>query len=70
MVEKSIEPRRESYRGWRSTKLHLALITMGLLTVAYAVSNDRAATFDAYALWLVSAAGIYSTASAAEKFAK
>lgn len=55
---------------WRSTKLHLALIAMGLMTVAYWRSGCSADQFSNYCMWITSAAGIYSTAAAAEKFSK
>ena len=56
-------------RGWRSTKLHLALITMALLTGAY-LTTDRSANFSAYSMALLGAAGIYSGAATLEKFRK
>lgn len=61
------------YRGWRSTKLHLSLITMGVLVAAFAsvIVIDRAnasAAFGQFVMGLLGAAGIYSAASSAEKF--
>ncbi len=53
-------------RGWKSTKLHLSLITMGLMTLAYYFAAT--ASFDAYCNSLLFAAGIYTSAAAAEKF--
>jgi hypothetical protein len=51
------------YRGWRSTKLHLALITMGLLTIVYARAGYPAAEFSTFAMGLIAAAGIFSGAA-------
>lgn len=56
--------------NWRSTKLHLALIAMGLMTLAYWRAGFPADQFSNYCMWITSAAGIYSTAAAAEKFSK
>lgn len=57
------------YRGWRSTKLHLALITMALVTGVYALTGFHVAAFGEYTMALIGAAGIYSSAAAVEKFA-
>lgn len=57
-------------RGWRSTKLHLALVTMVLITGVYALAGFPAGSFEAFTLGLLGAAGIYSSASTAEKFTK
>lgn len=56
-------------RGWRSTKLHLALITMAVLTGAYGFTGFHESAFGEYAMGLIAAAGIYSAANATEKFA-
>ncbi len=56
-------------RGWKSTKLHLALITMATVTVVYGFTGFNQAAFGEYAMALIGAAGIYSTTAAAEKFA-
>lgn len=61
---------RHAYRGWKSTKLHLALIVMGLMTAVYALAGFPPAAFGEFCFGLVSAAGVYSGAHAAEKFAK
>jgi hypothetical protein len=56
--------------GWKSTKLHLALISMALITGAYALigfPKDQFATFGGL---LLAAAGIYSTANTVTKFSK
>lgn len=55
-------------RGWRSTKLHLALVTMALITGVYALAGFPGQSFEAFTLGLLGAAGIYSSASTAEKF--
>lgn len=55
---------------WKSTKLHLALIAMALMTAAYARTGFAADQFSNYCMWLTAAAGIYSSSSAAEKFVK
>jgi hypothetical protein len=57
-------------RGWRSTKLHLALITMGLISIAYIAAGCPESAFDGFCVGLLGAAGIYSAASTTEKFAK
>lgn len=58
------------YRGWKSTKLHLALITAALMTLVYGLVGFPATSFGEYCMALIAAAGIYSGAAAAEKFAK
>jgi hypothetical protein len=58
------------YRGWRSTKLHLSLITMGLITFVYGMAGFPPAAFGEYTLALISAAGIYSAAATTEKFVR
>lgn len=63
-------PPVSNYRGWRSTKLHLALITMGLATFAFGLAGAPDALFGEYCMALAAAGGVYSTSSAAEKFAK
>jgi hypothetical protein len=57
------------YRGWRSTKLHLALVTMALATGAYAFTGFHPELYGEYTMALIAAAGMYSGAAAAEKFA-
>lgn len=57
------------YRGWRSTKLHLSLITMGLVCVGYAATGFAQAAFGEFCMALMGAAGIYSSAATVEKFA-
>lgn len=58
--------------GWKSTKLHLALIMMVLLTAGWLTLGDagRAGTFGEWALGLATAAGIFSTTRVAESFAQ
>ena len=57
-------------RGWRSTKLHLALITMVLMSGAYALAGFPNELFSAFTMGLIAAAGIYSGAATVEKFSK
>lgn len=57
------------YRGWRSTKLHLSLISMALMCGGYWFAGSPE-SFGALCTGLVAAAGLYSGAAAAEKFAK
>lgn len=57
------------WRGWRSTKLHLALIVIGVLTVVYAAMGFPAGLFSIYTTAVIAAGGLYSGAAAAEKFA-
>lgn len=72
-ARKHPQPRHHHYRGWKSTKLHLSLITMFILIVSFAavIWLDRAnaaAAFGQFTMGLLGAAGIYSAASSAEKF--
>lgn len=57
--------------GWKSTKLHLALIMMALVMFGWAslTEDRRAMTFDAMVFGLATAAGIFSTTRVAESFA-
>ncbi len=57
-------------RGWRSTKLHLALITMGLVSAAYGAAGFDHALFGEYCMALIAAAGIFSGSATVEKFVK
>lgn len=57
-------------RGWRSTKLHLALITVATITLVYVHAGCPPGSFEAFALGVLGASGIYSSASVSEKFAK
>lgn len=68
-LHKQLPPHRS---GWRSTKLHLALIMMALVMFGwFSLTDDRrAVTFDAMVFGLATAAGIYSTTRAAESFAQ
>lgn len=56
------------YRGWRSTKLHLALVTMALVTTVYGLAGFPPAAFGEFCMTIIAAAGIYSGAATAEKF--
>lgn len=59
--------------GWKSTKLHLSLITMGVLTLVYVFVVARTgepAGFGEYCIAMISAAGIYSGSRVAESFAQ
>ncbi len=55
------------YRGWHSTKLHLALITMALMSIAYAWAENSPALFGEYCMGLIAATGVYSGSSVVEK---
>jgi uncharacterized transporter YbjL len=59
--------------GWHSTKLHLALITMALITLVFLFVVARTGTatgWGEYCLAVISAAGIYSGSRVAESFAQ
>lgn len=55
------------YRGWRGTKLGLALIAMGLTTVAYAFTGWAHELFGDYCMALVALAAGQHAASVLEK---
>lgn len=66
------DKKRAARGGWRSTKLHLALITMGVLTGGFLLlvsqltegaSGD--ALFGTYVMGMLGAAGIYSGSNVA-----
>lgn len=59
-----------SNRGWHSTKLHLALITMALMSAAYALAGFPVALFGEYCMGLIAAAGVHAGSATVEKFAK
>lgn len=59
-----------NYRGWRSTKLHLALIAMGVVTLVYWRVGFTPNEFATYCTAILAAAGIYSSAATAEKFTR
>lgn len=56
-----------AYRGWRSTKLHLSLITMALICGGYVLTGHRAEEFSSFCTFLLAAAAIYSGAAVLEK---
>jgi hypothetical protein len=58
------------YRGWRSTKLHLALLTMALLTGVYVAAGLPAEQFGNYCTAIVGCLGFYAGSAAAEKFSE
>lgn len=58
-----------AYRGWRSTRLHLALITMAAVTAVYWRVGFKPEQFDGYCMALIAAAGIFSGTSTADRFA-
>lgn len=51
------------------TKLKLALLTMALVTAVYAFAGFPQSEFGEFCFSLLGAAGIYSSARTAEKFA-
>lgn len=57
-----------AYRGWRSTKLHLALVAMAVIVAGYVLTGFPAAAFNEFVFGVLGAAAIYSGAAAAEKF--
>ena len=58
-----------TYRGWRSTKLHLALIAMGVICGAFVLIGAPPAAFGEFIMGVLGAAGIYSTSATADRFA-
>lgn len=59
--------------GWYSTKLHLALITMAVLTLVFVfvvAQTGSAAGWGEYCIAMISAAGIYAGSRVAESFAQ
>lgn len=61
---------RAHYRGWRSTKLHVSLLAMLVVTVVYWRMGLPAAQFGEFCNALIMGAGFYAGASAVEKFTK
>lgn len=57
------------YRGWRCPKLHLALITMAVICVAYFAIGAPQGAFGEFTMALLGAAGIYSTSAVVDRFA-
>jgi hypothetical protein len=58
-----------AYRGWRGTRLHLALIAMSLIAGAYALAGFPAEQYATFTMSLLGAAGIYTGAETAARFA-
>lgn len=56
-----------AYRGWRSTKLHLALIAMALISGGYAIAGHRPDEFGSFCTFLLAASAIFTTAAVVEK---
>lgn len=54
-------------RGWRSTKLHLSLIALALITGAYAFTGSKDTLFGEYCFAVLGAAGLYTGARTFEK---
>jgi hypothetical protein len=60
-----------AYRGWKSTKLHVSLITMAMITGVYAIMRMPPTMFGEYCMALIAAAGIQASSAVVEKvFAK
>ena len=59
-----------AYRGWKSTKLHLSLIAMALISGAYAWAGFPLVAFGEYCMAILGAASIYSGSATVEKFVK
>lgn len=51
---------RGDYRGWKSTKLHMALITQALITLAYWLMGWPPMLFGEYGMLLLASASIFS----------
>lgn len=68
------EDAKRKYRsGWHSTKLHLALIGMAMLTVVFlfvVITTGSAAGFGEYTIGMVTFAAGYSGSRVAESFAQ
>lgn len=67
-----MEPKIKTKSGWQSTKLHLSLITLGLLTAGFLLLIFRLpagssvdSLFGTYVMGVLGAAGIYSTTNVA-----
>lgn len=61
-------PTMHVYRGWKSTKLHLALITQGLISGMYVGAGCPKELFGTFCMWLLAATGIFSGADLAQRF--
>lgn len=69
----SEERRRQSRSGWFSSKLHLALIAMFMVTAVFIFvvwKTNSAAGFGEYAITMVSLVATYSGARVGETFAQ
>jgi hypothetical protein len=66
MLKKHTHP--PPYRGWRSTKLHLAIITMAAITFGYAMGHFNGEQFGEFVVGVLGAAAIYSGTATVEKF--
>lgn len=63
-------PNESKHRsGWRSSKLHLCLIGMVLLTSVFIIGPRSDAAFDALCFAVVSLVGVYSGSRVGETFA-
>lgn len=51
------------YRGWSGTKLHLALIAMGLVSAGFAATGFAKDLYGSFCMAVIAAAGIYSGAA-------
>lgn len=56
--------------GWSSSKLHLALITMAVITGVYLGCGISDVFFGEFVMGILGAAGIYSSSRVAESFAQ
>lgn len=57
----------QPYRGWKSTKLQLSLITMALVFAGFAFTDFNVEAFEWFVLGLLGASGIYSGGNVVEK---
>ncbi len=55
------------YRGWRSTKFHLSLISMAVVTYGYVGAGSPESLYGSFVMAVLGAAGIYAGARVTEK---
>lgn len=55
------------YRGWKSTKLHLALIAMAAIFAGYAATGFDPQCFGAFVMGMLGGAAVYGGGNVAEK---
>lgn len=55
-------------RGWRSSKLHLSLITMSIIVGSWLLMGAPSSVYAEMCMALVAAAGLYAAPATLEKF--